>query len=97
MQPKLRLNFMQSVGKLIRASRLQAGLSLEEISAHTRISIRHLQAIEDDEISVIPSAFFYKSFVHQFARILADRNSTLSPLMDSVLAQIPEPLIPGSG
>ncbi len=95
MQPKLRLNFMQSVGNFIQASRLQAGLSLEEISARTRISIRNLQAIEEDDVSVMPSAFFYKSFVHQFAKALDIESTTLSPLIESVLARIPEPLIPG--
>ncbi|MFL6414701.1 MAG: helix-turn-helix domain-containing protein [Bryobacteraceae bacterium] len=86
---------MQSVGKIIRAARLQAGLSLEEISAHTRISLRSLQAIEEDDLSAMPSAFFYKSFVHQFAKVLAIQSSVIAPLIDDVLAQIPEPLIPG--
>jgi hypothetical protein len=86
---------MQSVGNLIRASRLQAGLSLEEISARTRISLRSLQAIEDDDLSVMPSAFFYKSFVAQFAKVLEMESSTLSPLVEDVLATIPEPRIPG--
>src|SRR3954451_14470421 len=49
--PKLRLNFMQSVGNFIHAARLKNGLSLEEISARTRISLRTLQAIEEDDIS----------------------------------------------
>jgi len=86
---------MQSVGNFIRAARLQTGLSLEEISACTRISLRTLQAIEEDDISVMPSAFFYKSFVYQFGRALDIESSTLSPLIEVVLAQIPEPLIPG--
>jgi cytoskeleton protein RodZ len=94
-QPKLRLDFMQSVGNLIRASRLQAGLTLEDISASTRISLRSLQAIEDDDISVMPSAFFYKSFVNQFAKTLQIESSTITPLVEGVLAQIPEPLVPG--
>jgi cytoskeleton protein RodZ len=93
--PKLRLNFMQSVGNFIRAARLQTGLSLEDISARTRISVRTLQAIEEDDISVMPSAFFYKSFVHQFGKTLGIESSTLSPLIEAVLAQIPEPLVPG--
>jgi len=86
---------MQSVGKLIRATRLQNGLSLEDISAHTRICIRNLQAIEEDDISAMPSAFFYKSFVNQFGRALGIESDTLSSLMEGVLAQIPEPLVPG--
>jgi cytoskeleton protein RodZ len=86
---------MQSVGILIRTARLQAGLSLEEINARTRIPIRNLQAIEEDDLSSVPSAFFYKSFVTQFAKVLEIESSTLSPLMETVLAQIPEPLVPG--
>jgi len=86
---------MQSVGKFIRATRLEAGLSLEQISAHTRISIRNLQAIEEDDISVMPSAFFYKSFVNQFGRTLGIESDTLAPLIESMLPRIPEPLVPG--
>lgn len=70
-------------------------MSLEEISVRTRISLRNLQAIEDDDISVMPSAFFYKSFVGQFANELHIESNTLFPLIESVLAQIPEPLVPG--
>jgi len=73
---------MQSVGKFIKAARLQAGLSLEEINARTRISIRTLQAIEEDDLSAMPSAFFYKSFVMQFAKALELESSTLYPLID---------------
>jgi cytoskeleton protein RodZ len=86
---------MQSVGNFIRTARTQTGLSLEQISAHTRIAVRTLQAIEEDDISVMPSAFFYKSFVHQFGKTLGIEGSTLSPLIENVLAQIPEPLVPG--
>ncbi len=86
---------MQSVGIIIKAARLQAGLSLEEINARTRIPIRNLQAIEEDDLSVMPSAFFYKSFVTQFAKVIGIESSTLSPLVDNILAQIPEPLVPG--
>jgi transcriptional regulator with XRE-family HTH domain len=86
---------MQSVGKLIRATRLEAGLSLEEISAYTRISVRNLQAIEEDDVSVMPSAFFYKSFVNQFGNALGIQSQTLTPMVDQVLPRIPEPLVPG--
>src|SRR5881227_1720105 len=86
---------MQSIGILIRAARLQAGLSLEEINARTRIPVRNLQAIEEDDLSVMPSAFFYKSFVSQFARALEIDSSTISPLIEDTLARLPEPLVPG--
>src|SRR5690348_12773080 len=85
---------MQSVGTTIKAARLQAGLSLEDINARTRISIRNLQAIEEDDLSAMVSAFFYKSFVTQIAKSLDIEISTLSPLIEDALAQIPEPLVP---
>jgi|tagenome__1003787_1003787.scaffolds.fasta_scaffold20988879_7 cytoskeleton protein RodZ len=86
---------MQSVGIIIKAARLQAGLSLEEINARTRIPIRNLEAIEEDDLSVMPSAFFYKSFAKQFAKVLGIDSSTISTLIDDVLGRMPEPLVPG--
>lgn len=86
---------MQSVGNLIQATRLQAGISLEEISVRTRISLRTLQAIEADDVSVMPSAFFYKSFISQFASALQIENSTILPLIEGVISEFPEPLVPG--
>jgi cytoskeleton protein RodZ len=59
---------MESVGQKLREARLQLGFSLERISASTRISVKLLQAIEDDDLSRFSSAFFYKSFVSQFAQ-----------------------------
>ncbi len=46
------------------------GVSLEEISAATRISIRFLEAIEGEELSKLPGGIFTRSFVRTYARFL---------------------------
>jgi cytoskeletal protein RodZ len=86
---------MESVGQKLRAIRLQQGLALEDISAKTRISRRNLQAIENDDLSPIGSAFFYKSFVRQFAQQLKVDYSELAAAVESLTSTLPEPLMPG--
>jgi len=46
------------------------GVTLEEISAATRISIRFLEAIEGEELSKLPGGIFTRSFVRTYARYL---------------------------
>jgi len=86
---------MESVGQKLRAIRLQRGLTLEDISAKTRISTKNLQAIERDDLSPIGSSFFYKSFVRQFAQQLNLNFSELAAAVQSLTAALPEPLMPG--
>ncbi|MBV8071917.1 MAG: DUF4115 domain-containing protein [Acidobacteriaceae bacterium] len=86
---------MQSVGESLRATRLDLGLTLEQVSASTRISVKSLRAIEADELASIGSAFFYKSFVRQFAVELGLDYAQLSQAVQAAANSIPEPRIPG--
>lgn len=86
---------MESVGQKLRAIRLQQGLTLEDISAKTRISKRNLQAIESDDLTPIGSSFFYKSFVRQFAQQLKLEYGELAAAVQELSSTLPEPLIPG--
>jgi cytoskeleton protein RodZ len=86
---------MESVGQKLRAIRLQQGLTLEDISAKTRISPKNLQAIESDDLSKIGTAFFYKSFVRQFAQHLKLDYKELEAAVQEVTRTMPEPLMPG--
>jgi hypothetical protein len=86
---------MQSVGNIIRSARLQAGLTLEQVSAKTRISVKNLEAIEQDHVAQFSSSFFYKSFVRQFAREVSVDYDPLVPLIQTAVAEIPEPVMPG--
>jgi cytoskeleton protein RodZ len=86
---------MESVGQKLRATRMQLGLTLEQISAKTRISVRNLQALENDDLAPFNSAFFYRSFVRQFAQQLKIEYRDVADAVLQVTSGMPEPLMPG--
>ena len=61
---------MTGFGEYLRREREMRGVTLEEISAATRISIRFLEAIENEELSKLPGGIFTRSFVRTYARYL---------------------------
>jgi transcriptional regulator with XRE-family HTH domain len=61
---------MAGFGEYLRREREMRGVSLEEISNATKISIRFLQAIEGEELSKLPGGIFTRSFVRTYARYL---------------------------
>lgn len=61
---------MGSFGENLKREREMRGITLEEISAATKISIRFLKSIESDEFSALPGGIFRRSFVRAYARYL---------------------------
>ena len=57
-----------SLGEQLRRAREQRGVTLREISEQTRITMRHLEAIESDDYKNLPGGIFNKSFIKSFAR-----------------------------
>lgn len=57
-----------SLGVLLRRAREAQHLSLRDISDHTRISRRYLEAIEADDYKNLPGGIFNRSFVKAFAK-----------------------------
>ena len=88
---------MESVGIKLREARARLGLSLQQVTSLTRISVRNLESIESDDLSVIGSPFFYKSFVKQYAEVLQLNYGDLLPAVQSAVSELPEPLVPGQG
>jgi len=58
----------QTVGERLRAAREAAGLTLTEIAARTRVPQRHLEAIERDEFTALPSTTYSVGFARAYAR-----------------------------
>src|SRR5277367_237417 len=84
---------MLSVGKTLKRARLEQGLDLCTVAAQTKISAKYLQAIESDDRKLLPSGFFYKSFVEQYARSLSLDTREIDVEVDRVLsADKPLPL-----
>lgn len=59
---------MASFGDNLRRERELRGITLREISEATKISLRFLQALEQDRIEVLPGGLFPRAFVRQYAR-----------------------------
>ena len=57
-----------SLGEQLRRARLARSISLREISDQTRITMRHLEAIESDDYKHLPGGIFNRSFIKAFAR-----------------------------
>jgi cytoskeletal protein RodZ len=86
---------MLSVGETLRRARLKQGLDLSKVAAQTKISAKYLEAIESDDRKLLPSGFFYKSFVEQYARYLSLDTREIDAEVDRVLSA-DEPLpLPG--
>lgn len=86
---------MPSVGETLRRARQQQGLDLSTLAAQTKISAKYLEAIESDNRKILPSGFFYKSFVDQYAKTLALDTHEIEAEVDRVLSA-DEPLpLPG--
>jgi cytoskeletal protein RodZ len=61
---------MASFGENLRRERELRGISLREIAEATKISVRFLQALEQDRVDVLPGGLFPRAFVRQYARYL---------------------------
>lgn len=58
----------QSVGKVLRARRIRAGLTLSELAFDLQIRPRLLEAIEAGEYQALPAGIYAEGFVRAYAR-----------------------------
>ncbi len=57
-----------SLGEKLRNAREARGMTISEISEHTRIASRYLEAIEADDYSPLPGGVFNKGFIKSYAK-----------------------------
>jgi cytoskeletal protein RodZ len=66
-------------GEYLKREREMRGVSLDEITAATRIATRFLQAIEDERWDQLPGGVFNRGFVRAVARYLGlDEENTVA-------------------
>ena len=61
---------MASFGENLKREREMRGVTLEEISASTKISVRFLKALEGEDLAQLPGGIFTRSFVRAYAKYL---------------------------
>ena len=57
-------------GESLKQERELRGITLEEISQHTKVHVRFLEAIERDDLDVLPAKAFAKGFLRSYARMI---------------------------
>lgn len=80
------------VGPMMRAERERQGLSLEQVSRETRVTVSHLKAIEDMTPNLIGEAVYVKGHIRTYARHLKlDPDDTVTRyLRESAILADPE-------
>jgi transcriptional regulator with XRE-family HTH domain len=61
---------MGDLGERLKREREARGVSLRAIAEKTRIGVRFLKAIEEEEFDQLPGGIFNKSFIQQYAQLL---------------------------
>jgi cytoskeleton protein RodZ len=61
---------MGSFGERLRREREMRGVTINEIAESTKISRRHLEALENEDFDSLPGGIFNKGFVRAYARFL---------------------------
>lgn len=61
---------MGQFGDELRSEREARGIALEEITAATKVSARHLAALEREDFKLLPGGVFNKGIVRSYARVV---------------------------
>jgi len=75
---------MGSFGEKLRRERELRGVSLREIADGTKISVRFLQALEEDRVEALPGGLFPRAFAKQYALFLGlDAERTVADFVEA--------------
>ena len=76
---------MELIGARLNHARTMANLALQDIADRTKISLRFLAAIENDDFSALPGHVYIYGFTRAFARAVGlDEESLLSALKEKM-------------
>jgi cytoskeleton protein RodZ len=79
---------MASLGQELRRERELRAITLREIANITKISIRYLQALEEDRLDVLPGTFFIKGAIRAYAKAIGlDEDHYMNKYHEDVLLQ----------
>ncbi len=61
---------MTGVGAVLRARRVECGLSLDTVAERTRIPVAYLEALEDERVDELPAGPYREAYQRAYARVL---------------------------
>src|ERR1700676_1236967 len=75
---------LPSFGQKLKLEREKRKITLEQISLSTKIGIRMLQALEEDNFNQLPGGIFNRGFVRAYSRFLGlDEDQTIADYMQA--------------
>ncbi len=83
---------LQSIGEMLRAARESRALSLEEAEAQTRIRVKFLRALEEGDISMLPSTTHARGFLRNYAQFLRLDVAGIVARFDEATGTTPRPI-----
>jgi transcriptional regulator with XRE-family HTH domain len=79
---------MASLGQGLRRERELRGISLREIANQTKINIRFLEALENDQLDILPGTFFIKAIIREYAKSIGlEEHAALNKYYETSLIQ----------
>jgi cytoskeletal protein RodZ len=70
-----------SLGSSLRDSRVARGMSLEDVSARLKYSVRQIQALEDERWDQLPSGVSLRGMIRNYARLV---ETDLTPFAETL-------------
>jgi len=78
------------IGAQLRAEREAQGLTIEQVSAETRIPVRHLHTVEDGSFATLPSRTYATGFARTYAKLLGFDPATVVDQVRAEMAAHPQ-------
>ena len=79
----------EDFGSYLKSERELRGVPLEEISTSTKIPIRFLRAMEENQFDELPGEVFIKGYIRSFAKVIGGNENELLSAYDEVKKNIP--------
>jgi len=81
---------MRTVGEMLRETRQEKSLRLEEVEEATKIRLKFLEAIERDDFRALPSLSYAKGFVKNYSEFLGLDSIKILAFFRRQIADVPK-------
>lgn len=86
---------MESIASVLKSQRERRKLSLSQVAADTRISLRHLESIEEGRFEDLPGGMYNRAFLRAYCeRLELDQSELLERYESEVLPRTEKPSRP---
>lgn len=84
---------MTNIGKELKEARLKKGFTIDDLQQKTKIQKKYLEALELDEYEAMPSTYYVRTFLRQYADAVGLDGNLVVKKFDGQKVQIEQPKI----